>query len=290
MRQALATRLALTHALAFSVVLALTPLDGLAQSADALIEQGIAQRRAGDDVAALATLRQAYASSPTPRAAAQLGLVHQALGQWVEAHTRLNEALAAVGDAWIERNRAALQQALGVVQGEVGTVEILIRPLPPEARATLGATDIGPLPMEHPLVVVAGEEELEVSAPGHRTVRRAVRVRAGQLSRVTVELGPETADADADAAIESSADAERAPRSAPSAPEVPTEPAGQPTIPSGQRLEPAERSGGEDWIVWVIAGSVVIVGVGVAVGVLASQQSLEPPLPGTVGAVELLRF
>jgi hypothetical protein len=239
-------------------------------------------------VAALATLRQAYASSPTPRAAAQLGLVHQALGQWVEAHTRLNEALAAVGDAWIERNRAALQQALGVVQGEVGTVEILIRPLPPEARATLGATDIGPLPMEHPLVVVAGEEELEVSAPGHRTVRRAVRVRAGQLSRVTVELGPETADADA--AIESSADAERAPRSAPSAPEVPAETEGQPTIPSNQRLEPAERSGGEDWIVWVIAGSVVIVGVGVAVGVLASQQSLEPPLPGTVGAVELLRF
>jgi hypothetical protein len=55
-------------------------------------------------------------------------------------------------------------------------------------------------------------------------------------------------------------------------------------------LEPGERSGGEDWIVWVIAGSVVIVGVGVAVGVLASQQSLEPPLPGTVGAVELLRF
>jgi tetratricopeptide (TPR) repeat protein len=288
MRQALATRLALTHALAFSVVLALTPLDGLAQSADALIEQGIAQRRAGNDVAALATLRQAYASSPTPRAAAQLGLVHQALGQWVEAHTRLNEALAAVGDAWIERNRAALQQALGVVQGEVGTVELLIRPLPPEARATLGATDIGPLPMEHPLVVVAGEEELEVSAPGHRTVRRAVRVRAGQLSRVTVELGPETADADA--AIESSADAERAPRSAPSAPEVPAETEGQPTIPSNQRLEPAERSGGEDWIVWVIAGSVVIVGVGVAVGVLASQQSLEPPLPGTVGAVELLRF
>ena len=286
MRQALATRLALTHALAFSVVLALTPLDGLAQSADALIEQGIAQRRAGNDVAALATLRQAYASSPTPRAAAQLGLVHQALGQWVEAHTRLNEALAAVGDAWIERNRAALQQALGVVQGEVGTVELLIRPLPPEARATLGATDIGPLPMEHPLVVVAGEEELEVSAPGHRTVRRAVRVRAGQLSRVTVELGPETADADA--AIESSADAERAPRSAPSAPEVPAETEGQPTIPSNQRLEPAERSGGEDWIVWVIAGSVVIVGV--AVGVLASQQSLEPPLPGTVGAVELLRF
>jgi tetratricopeptide (TPR) repeat protein len=288
MRQALATRLALTHALAFSVVLALTPLDGLAQSADALIEQGIAQRRAGNDVAALATLRQAYASSPTPRAAAQLGLVHQALGQWVEAHTRLNEALAAVGDAWIERNRAALQQALGVVQGEVGTVELLIRPLPPEARATLGARDIGPLPMEHPLVVVAGEEELEVSAPGHRTVRRAVRVRAGQLSRVTVELGPETADADA--AIESSADAERAPRSAPSAPEVPAETEGQPTIPSNQRLEPAERSGGEDWIVWVIAGSVVIVGVGVAVGVLASQQSLEPPLPGTVGAVELLRF
>jgi hypothetical protein len=34
----------------------------------------------------------------------------------------------------------------------------------------------------------------------------------------------------------------------------------------------------------------VVVGVGVAVGVVASQQSLEAPLPGTAGAVELLRF
>jgi hypothetical protein len=281
MRQASSSSLALRSALAlFLTLLALElgaprVVHAQAASADELIEQGIAQRRAGDDAGALATFRQAYAASPTPRAAAQLGLVHQALGQWVEAHTRLREALSTTGAAWIERNRAALEQALGVVDGEVGTVEILVSgSLPRGARATLGATEITDFPMSRPLVVVAGEEELEVSAPGHRTVRRDVRVRAGQLSRVTVELRPDTT---AEVGAGETGSGETG--------------AGTGTGTGTGTGEQSEAGGGgDDWIVWVIVGAVVVVGVGVAVGVVASQQSLEAPLPGTAGAVELLRF
>jgi hypothetical protein len=54
----------------------------------------------------------------------------------------------------------------------------------------------------------------------------------------------------------------------------------------GRVAPPADES----WVVWVIVGAVAAVGVGVAIAVVASQQSLEPPLPGTQGAVELLRF
>ena len=302
MRQASSQSLALRSALALFVTL-LTPglptlgapcvVHAQAASADELIEQGIAQRRAGDDAGALATFRQAYAASPTPRAAAQLGLVHQALGQWVEAHTRLREALSTTSDAWIERNRAALEQALGVVDGEVGTVEILISgSLPRGARATLGATEITELPMSRPLVVVAGEEELEVSAPGHRTVRRDVRVRAGQLSRVTVELRPDTTT-EVGAVQAGEAGAREAGTGAGAAAGTGTGEAGTGEVGTGEvgTGEQTDAGGGsDDWIVWVIVGAVVVVGVGVAVGVVASQQSLEAPLPGTAGAVELLRF
>jgi hypothetical protein len=298
MRQASSSSLALRSALALHVTLLALGLPALlaspvaqaqAASADELIEQGIAQRRAGDDAGALATFRQAYAASPTPRAAAQLGLVHQALGQWVEAHTRLNEALATTGDAWIERNRAALSQALGVVDGEVGTVEILISgSLPRGARATLGAVEITEFPMSRPLVAVAGEEELEVSAPGHRTVRRDVRVRAGQLSRVTVELRPDTtAEAGAGQTGEAGTGAGEDTGTGEAAREAGTGEAGTGT---GTGEQTDAGGGSDDWIVWGIVGGVVVVGVGVAVGVIASQQSLEAPLPGTAGAVELLRF
>lgn len=245
--------------------------------ADALIEQGIAQRRAGDDPGALATFRRAYEVSPSPRAAAQLGLVHQALGQWVEAHERLNEALAAASDPWVGRNRAALEQALTVVDGEVGTVEVIISgSIARGTRATLGSREITSFPMTHAVVVVAGEEALEVSAPGHGTVRRDVRVRAGQLSRVTIELRPDTT------AASTATDTTSTTSEATSELVVETG--------AGGSTDEERAPQNDEWIVWVIIGGAIVVGAGIAVAVVASQESLEPPLPGTVGAVELLRF
>jgi hypothetical protein len=50
------------------------------ETADAMITRGVELRRHGDDQAALPVLRAAYQREPTPRAAAQLGFVEQALG------------------------------------------------------------------------------------------------------------------------------------------------------------------------------------------------------------------
>lgn len=270
-----------------SVVITLTPLRAAAQTAEELLEQGIAQRRAGDDTGALATFQRAYAATPTARAAAQLGLVHQALGQWVEAHTRLNEALAATNDEWVTRNRAALTQALAVVDGEVGTVEILVSgSLPRGTHATLGATEITSFPMSRPITVVAGEEELEVRAPGFHTVRRDVRVRAGQLSRVTVELRADSTTTTGTGTETSTETGSTTGSETGAGPETGT------GTETGTGAGPTDggSASNDDWIVWVIVGAVVVVGAGVAIGVVASQQSLEAPLPGTAGAVELLRF
>ncbi len=269
------------------------------QSAEELVEEGIAARRAGDDRAAVAAFQRAYGLAPLPRTAAQLGLAQQALGQWVGAHEHLTEALAAESDPWVARNRDALTQALSVVQAEVGTVEILLEGDVPEgARASLGGRDLGALPMAHAVVALAGEEALEVTAPGRRTVRRDVRVRAGQLNRVTVALradeaagsaaGPEEGGAATTGATTGSgtsgADTTGADTTG-------ADTTGADTTGAGTSTDDRAAPGGSsDWIVWVIVGAVAVVGVGVAVGVVASQQALEAPIPGTAGAVELLRF
>jgi hypothetical protein len=259
-----------------------------AESAEALIEEGIALRRAGDDQAAAAAFERAYAASPSPRGAAQLGLARQALGRWVDAHARLTEALAASGDAWVDRNRAALEQALAVVQGEVGSVQILVSGAPePDVHATVGGREVSPWPMTAPMVVVAGEEAIEVTAPGFRTVRRDVRVRPGQLSRVSIELVPEASGGGVGSTGAGSTGAGSTGAGSTGAGSTGASMDGTATPPADRAAPPG---GDEGWIVWVIVGAAVVVGVGVGIAVVASQESLEPPLPGTVGTVELLRW
>ncbi len=54
-----------------------------------LSDRGSAVREAGRDADALVLLERAYGREPSPRAAAQVGLVRQALGNWVEAERQL---------------------------------------------------------------------------------------------------------------------------------------------------------------------------------------------------------
>jgi tetratricopeptide (TPR) repeat protein len=96
---------------------------------DALIRHGLELRRAGDDEAARAELQQAYDQEPSPRAAAQLGFVEQALGQWAKADEHVGEALKTPADPWIRRNRAIIEDAHDRIQAH------LTRHPPPAAVA-----------------------------------------------------------------------------------------------------------------------------------------------------------
>src|SRR6516164_2176469 len=70
-------------------------------SEDELIKEGVAKRRHQDDEAALELFTKAYAIRKSPRAAGQMGLAELALGRWMEAEVRLQEALAASSDSWV---------------------------------------------------------------------------------------------------------------------------------------------------------------------------------------------
>lgn len=164
--------------------------------------RGIELRSAGRDEDALAELRSSYRLVPDARAAAQLGLVHQALGQWVEADRLLRVALAATEHPWVRRNRTALEEALGVVDQRVGS--LIVRSNVRGAEVRIDGAVVAQLPMSEPVRVAAGEPSIEVSAPGYTSVVRRLRVEGGGTVRETVDLR-EAAAGDANSAAPSSA-------------------------------------------------------------------------------------
>lgn len=154
-----------------------------AQDADALIEQGVELRTAGQDEAALRVFRQAWETQRSPRALAQVALAEQALGRWVEAEAHLAAALAERDHRWIRRNRRALEDSLGEIRGHVGRLEI--QGTPPGAEVLIGATVVGRLPAT--LRVATGPVTFTVRAEAHASVTRTVEVARAPL-RETVAL------------------------------------------------------------------------------------------------------
>jgi tetratricopeptide (TPR) repeat protein len=110
------------------------------------IRHGIALREAGDDAAALLEFQHAFDQSHRPLALAQMGLAEQALGHWADAEAHLRAALAAQGDAWIDRHREALQDAYAVIVQHAARHVEPVRPVaaPPEP-ARIPVTTAPPL-------------------------------------------------------------------------------------------------------------------------------------------------
>jgi len=187
--------------LSLAVVLA-TPLgarsaaadDGQAQ-ADKLIRHGVDLRRRHDDEAAAREFQKAYDLVRSPRAAAQLGLAEQALGRWEEAERHVEEALAAGTDAWVAKNRATLEEALGTIQVHVGRVEVMGDPA--GAEVSVNGRSVGALPLPDPVKVSAGQVDVEMHAPGYLSAQRTLTIVGGQYQRVVIHLAKEGAAAEA---------------------------------------------------------------------------------------------
>jgi tetratricopeptide (TPR) repeat protein len=103
-----------------------------AQTTDPVTEQirhGIALRETGDDAAALLEFQHAFDVSHRALALAQMGLAEQALGHWADAESHVRAALAAQGDAWIDRHREALQAAYAVIREHAAPPVEPVRPV-----------------------------------------------------------------------------------------------------------------------------------------------------------------
>lgn len=180
--------LALAIALAMGVAAPLTArADDADAEADMLISRGIELRERGKDDEALSVFRQALARAPTPRARAQVALAEQALGMWAAAEADLLTALAAQDDAWIAKNRAALERALAIIRRHLGSLDVRG---PDGAEVVLDGVRLGVLPQVAPFRAEAGWRTLELRAKGFYPTRRTVEIPAGGVARETVSLVP----------------------------------------------------------------------------------------------------
>jgi hypothetical protein len=150
------------------------------------IARGVALRLQGCDEAACAIFSDAWRRFGTPRALAQLGLCAQALGRWVKAEHHLSAALAAEEDGWIGDKRQYLTDALAVVRGRLGSLEVVVEG--PGATLSVDGVVVGPLPLTAPIRLAAGTVVVQVQAPAHVPVQRLVSISPGQLSRERFRL------------------------------------------------------------------------------------------------------
>jgi hypothetical protein len=166
---------------------------GLARSAqaqeteepEALIKQGISLRRKGDDRRAQGYLKRAYDLAKTPRSAAQLGLVEQALGQFADSQIHLSEALA-TKDAWVQENRAQLEESRNFVRSKLA--KVAITGAPGDATIAVGSDPPFALPRDGVVWLAPGANTVVVAAPGRKPVTKTVTAGPGESTSVAVEL------------------------------------------------------------------------------------------------------
>ncbi|HET6145933.1 MAG TPA: tetratricopeptide repeat protein [Polyangia bacterium] len=158
-----------------------------AEDADTLIRKGVELRRQGKEQEALETFQRAVQIKRAPRALAQVALAEQAMGTWVTAERDLKEALAGEAtDAWIAKNRRQLEDALRVIQGHLGSLEVVGEPVGAEVLAD--GEPIGLLPLARPLRLPIGEITLTVRKEGYDKITRVASIARGALVRESVTL------------------------------------------------------------------------------------------------------
>jgi len=155
---------------------------------DAIVSQGIALRRQGQDTEALAEFQKALRIQDKPRVRAQAALAEQALGLWEPAEQDLLTALSHPDDPWIKRNRVTLSGALTAIQSHLGSFEPWGTPA--GAAVLVNAKPVGTLPLARPVRVSGNSVLLTVRAEGYLELQQSIRVSAGGVVREHVELIP----------------------------------------------------------------------------------------------------
>ena len=159
-------------------------------SADALIEQGLSLRRDAKPEQALEMFRKAHALAPSPRTFGQMGLVETSLKKWVDGEKHLSVSLANLDDRWVAKNRAFLDEALGLCRSHVGD---LVVSGPAGAEVFVGGQSVGSLPAVPALRLAEGTVTVSASAPGSKPFEHTVIIQPGARSALKIALEPSAA-------------------------------------------------------------------------------------------------
>ncbi|HEX3905826.1 MAG TPA: tetratricopeptide repeat protein [Polyangia bacterium] len=156
-------------------------------SPDLLIEQGLALRRSGKPEEALELFRHAHALAPSSRTFGQMGLVETSLKQWVDAENHLSVALSNPDDRWVAKNRAFLDEALGLCRQHVGD---LVVSGPAGVEIFVSGKSVGTLPTVPAIHLVEGSVVVSARAEGFKPFEQTAAIRPGVRSSLTVAMAP----------------------------------------------------------------------------------------------------
>lgn len=145
------------------------------------------------DAEALALFQELHARTQEPRALAQIALTEVSLGRWLDAEAHLIEALTALRDPWVMRNRPSLLATLETMRAHIGTLVISCDVV--TAEVWIDGRRAGPVGA--PLHVLAGHVSFEVRAEGRPTSARSVSVEANATVRAEVRFSSGTSAASA---------------------------------------------------------------------------------------------
>jgi hypothetical protein len=150
------------------------------------LKRGVRLLAQNKDKEALDEFKAAYAISPSPKAAAEMGLAECSLKLWLDAEKHLTESLQAASDDWIKRNKVFIEEQLNQTRTHLGWLVV---------RGTFGAevtvdgAVVGRLPLPEPKIRrPEGPVEIKARSPERGTVVKEVQVFGGSESAVILEL------------------------------------------------------------------------------------------------------
>jgi len=167
-----------------------------AAQVDALVREAYDLRQRHRPEEALARLEQADALLPSPKVAAQRGLVETSLRRWVAAERHLLTALSS-DDPWVEKNRASLGNTLSQVLTHLSHLSVSGRT---GTQLTVDGHAVGLLPMNAPLSLEPGDVAVVGTLPGFFPAKVTVHLQAEQNAAVSLQQLPEPSAAPAAAA------------------------------------------------------------------------------------------
>lgn len=169
-------------------------------SPEELVRRGVVERTAGRDEAALALFQRAWEDGRSPVALAQIAVTEQSLGRWVLAERHLREALYSFDHPYIQRNRAALEQAYATIRRHVGTLVVVCNV--PTATVWIDGEQLAsPSSGSEPLRLLVGTHRLEVRAEGYYTVSRPIEITPDVPAREEATLRAEERGPRSDAVV-----------------------------------------------------------------------------------------
>jgi hypothetical protein len=152
-----------------------------------LVKEGVALREKGDDKGALEKFREADTAAPSGEAKAQMALAEQALGRWTDAELHLKAALDDGSNAFVKRNRKALEGALETIGKHLATISLVDLP-----EGSLVAIDDKDFAAALPSYRVSnGVHRFRIRKTGFADTPKDVNCDAGQTCRESVTLLPQ---------------------------------------------------------------------------------------------------